>query len=58
MSLSSGDGGIDWSIKVIGVPFVVLWIHSLGDSIGGGCYGLGLRWGAGTCEALTLHILV
>ena len=51
------QGGLAWAIQVLGVPFVVLWSHSLGGSIGGGGTEIGLGWGAGTCGELPLHIM-
>ena len=45
------SGGIAWTIKVLGVTFVVMWIHSLGSSIGVGSSEVGLEWGARTCGA-------
>ena len=36
------SGGVAWAIQVLGVPGVVLWSYSLGGSIGGGIYGVGL----------------
>ena len=44
--------GLDWLIQVLGVPFVVLWSHSLGGYIGGESDKVGLEWGAGTYGVL------
>ena len=43
--------------KVVGVPVVVMWIHIMGGSIGGGSAGVGLEWGSGTCGEFPLYIL-
>ena len=48
VALCSLQGGISWTIQVLGVLFEVLWSHILGGPIDGEIYVGGLEGGAVT----------